>query len=45
MLGRVVGCLSALVLLYCPILSAAESDCSSYSEFGLALGMRNKQVW
>jgi len=38
-------CLCALLLLLCPLSSAAEPDCSRYSEFGLALGMSNRQVW
>jgi len=45
MFGRVLRGFFALVLLSCPLPSAAESDCSRYSEFGLALGMSNKQVW
>jgi hypothetical protein len=34
-----------LTLLFCPLVWAAEPDCSKYSEFGLSLGMDNKSVW
>jgi hypothetical protein len=45
MFGRTLPCLCTLLLLFCPLVWAAEPGCSRYSEFGLSLGMSNKSVW
>lgn len=45
MFGRTPRWLCTLLLLFCPLVWAAEPGCSRYSESGLSLGMDNKSVW
>ena len=45
MFGRTPRWLCTLLLLFCPLVWAADPGCSRYSESGLSLGMDNKSVW